>query len=159
VWLAGGSLGADGVRVLAPRALLPELRARAGLRELTPDEREVLRIEAGIPAFGAELSDRTFPQEAHLEHAFSLSKGCYVGQEIVARIASRGAVNRSLVRLRTRALVAAGAEIRAGDVAVGQVTSSALSPASGPIALGYVKVAAATAGAVVAIDGVAGEIV
>ena len=159
LWLGGGSLGSDGLRVLAPRALLPRLRAALALPELAPEVVDVLRIEAAIPALGRDLSARSFPQEARLERAFSLSKGCYVGQEIVARIASRGAVNRLLVKLRTRELVPPGAEIRVADTVVGQVTSSAVSSASGPIALGYVRVADARAGVSVAVGAIPGEIV
>lgn len=158
LFVAGGSLAEEGVRVLAPRPLLPRLRAALALPELAPDAVEALRIEAAIPALGRDVGARNFPQEARLERAFSLSKGCYVGQEIVARIASRGAVNRLLVKLRTRERVEPGAEIRVGDTAVGHVTSSAISAASGPIALGYVRVADAAAGAVVQIGAVAGEI-
>lgn len=156
--VGGGSLGDEGLRVIASRAYGPKLRDALALPELAADAVEVLRIEAAIPALGSDVTPRNFPQEARLERAFSLSKGCYVGQEIVARIASRGAVNRLLVKLRTRELVAPGAEIRVGDTAVGQVTSSALSRASGPIALGYVKIAEARPGVEVAIGGVAGEI-
>jgi folate-binding protein YgfZ len=159
IFLAGGSLGEAGLRVLAPRALLPRLRAALALPELSDEAAEVLRIEAAIPKPGSELTVRSFPQEARLERAFSLTKGCYVGQEIVARIASRGAVNRLLVKLRTRERVAPGAEIRAADTSVGQVTSSAVSSASGPIALGYVRVADARAGVRVSIGAISGEIV
>jgi folate-binding protein YgfZ len=158
LWLAGGSLDPDGVRALAPRALLPELRRALALPELAEDAAEALRIELAIPALGVDVGARNFPQEARLEHALSLKKGCYIGQEIVARIASRGAVNRRLVKLTTRARVAPGAEIRVGGTVVGEVTSSAVSPASGAIALGYVRVAEAVAGQAVDVGGVAGEI-
>jgi len=157
--IAGGSLGDDGLRVLVPRAALGRVRVALALPELSREAAEVLRIEAAIPALGRDLTTRNFPQEARLERAFSLSKGCYVGQEIVARIASRGAVNRLLVKLRTRELVAPGAEIRVGDTVAGQVTSSAVSAASGPIALGYVRVAEARAGVQVSVGASAGEIV
>jgi folate-binding protein YgfZ len=157
--LAGGSLGHDGLRVIARRGPLARLRKALGLPELSAEQVEVLRIEAAIPKLGVDVSARHFPQEARLEHAFSLAKGCYVGQEIVARIASRGAVNRLLVKLRTRAPVAPGAEIRVADTVSGQVTSSAVSAASGPISLGYVRVADARAGVAVSVGGIAGEIV
>ena len=156
--VGGGSLGEEGLRVIASRAFLPRLREALALPELSLEAIEVLRIEAAIPELGSDVTPRNFPQEARLERAFSLSKGCYVGQEIVARIASRGAVNRLLVKLRTRELVAPGAEIRVADTAVGQITSSALSSVSGPIALGYVKVAEARPGVEVSIGSVAGEI-
>ena len=159
VWIAGGSLGDEGLRVLSPRALLPALRAELALPELAQEQIEALRIEAAIPKLGSDLTPRNFPQEARLEHAFSLAKGCYVEQEIVARIASRGAVNRLLVKLRTRALVAPGSEIRLADTVVGQVTSSATSLSSGPIALGYVRVGDARAGVELQIGTTRGEIV
>ena len=125
--VAGGSLGDDGGRVIAKRSTLPALREALALPELSAESIEALRIEAAIPALGRDVTARNFPQEARLERAFSLAKGCYVGQEIVARIASRGAVNRLLVKLRTRELVAPETEIRVGDTVVGQVTSSAIS--------------------------------
>ena len=158
LWLAGGSLGGEGVRVLAPRALLPRLRETLALPELAVDAAEALRIELALPALGRDVGPRNFPQEARLEHSLSLAKGCYIGQEIVARISSRGAVNRLLVKLATRAAVAPGDEIRVADTVVGLVTSSAVSPASGPIALGYVRVAEARVGQAVEVGGVAGEI-
>jgi len=159
IWIGGGSLGEEGVRVLLPRPLLQQLRAALALPALAPTAAEVLRIEAGIPALGLDVTARNFPQEARLERAFSLSKGCYVGQEIVARIASRGAVNRLLVKLHTREPVAPGAEIRVLDTVVGQVTSSAVSSASGPIALGYVRTADARAGVRIAVGAIPGEII
>lgn len=159
IWIAGGSLGDEGLRVLAPRTSLPRLRAELALPELSAEAADVLRIEAAIPKLGSDITSRNFPQEARLERAFSLSKGCYVGQEIVARIASRGAVNRLLVKLRTRALVAPGAEIRLADTVVGQVTSSAVSSASGAIALGYVRVADSGAGTQLEVGASHGEIV
>jgi folate-binding protein YgfZ len=158
LWIAGGSLDSAGLRAIAPRALLPELARALALPELSDDAAEALRIELALPALGIDVGPRNFPQEAGLEYALSLKKGCYIGQEIVARIASRGAVNRRLVKLATRARVVPGAEIRVGDTVVGQITSSALSPASGPIALGYVRVAEARAGQIVDVAGVAGEI-
>ncbi len=159
VLLGGGSLGSDGVRVFAERPVLARVRAALALPELSAEMIEVLRIEAALPKLGVDVSARNFPQEARLEHAFSLSKGCYVGQEIVARIASRGAVNKLLVKLRTREPVAPGAEIRVGDTVSGQVTSSAVSAASGPIALGYVRVADARPGASVTVGASPGQIV
>jgi len=102
---------------------------------------EVLRIEAGVPRLGAELHDGVFPDEARLESAISRSKGCYTGQEIVARLYSRGAVNHLLVGLRFEAPspppVDAGLE--AGDKQTGEVTSACLSPAAGAIGLGFVR--------------------
>ena len=103
---------------------------------------EAARITAGLPRNGAELNERTIPAETGLVPvAASLTKGCYVGQELVARIDSRGHVNRHLRRLAIDGSVPpAGAELVAADKPVGQITSAALSALSGhPVALGYVR--------------------
>jgi folate-binding Fe-S cluster repair protein YgfZ len=68
-----------------------------------------------------------------------VEKGCYLGQEIVARVDSRGAVKRLLVQIRTERLVSPGAMISSDEVGSGEVTSAVVSPASGPLALGYVR--------------------
>jgi tRNA-modifying protein YgfZ len=159
LWLAEGGVTREGLRVIAPRAALPELERALALPALDPGAAEVLRIDAAIPALGSDVTPRNFPQEARLERAISFNKGCYVGQEIVARIASRGAVNRVLVKLRTGARVSPGAPVAVDGVASGQVTSSAESAATGPIALAYVKVEQAAPGQRVAIGDVAGEVI
>ena len=102
---------------------------------------EVLRVEAGIPALGAELDEEVLPPEARLDHAISTSKGCYVGQEIVARLRARGQVNQLLVGLALPAESAAvvGAELSAGGREIGEITSLVESPSEGKIALGYVR--------------------
>lgn len=103
---------------------------------------EVLRIEAGTPLLGAELDEEVFPDEARLDAAISRTKGCYTGQEIVARLYSRGAVNHLLVGLRFEGEKAPAAEapLFAGGRATGEVTSACLSPSLGPIGLGYARV-------------------
>jgi len=158
VWLGEGELGPEGLRAIAARAVAGELAARLALPALSDADAEVLRIDAAIPALGRDVGPRNFPQEARLERAVSFKKGCYVGQEIVARIASRGAVNRVLVKLATERPVAPGAEVSADGVVVGEVTSSAESLATGAIALAYVKVDKAVVGQRVAVSGVSGEV-
>lgn len=116
----------------------PVLEARAGSPE---DEVEVRRIEGGLPRYGVDVSEDAFPFEANLEAAISYTKGCYIGQEVVARAHARGHANRRLVGLRLAGPgpVTPGAAV--SSVArpdAGQVTSSAVSPAFGPIALAYV---------------------
>jgi folate-binding protein YgfZ len=103
---------------------------------------EMLRIEAGIPLYGRDMTDETMPIEANLEHAVSYTKGCYIGQEVVARLESRGHVNRKLVGLLLKgtALPASGATIVAADREVGWITSMTYSPARQQnIALGYLR--------------------
>ncbi|HKC49797.1 MAG TPA: glycine cleavage T C-terminal barrel domain-containing protein [Myxococcota bacterium] len=158
LWLAGGSVSAEGLRALAPREIAAELARALALPPLDDAAAEVLRIAAAIPALGRDVTPRNFPQEARLERAISFTKGCYVGQEIVARIASRGAVNRVLVQLRTDALVAPGASVSVDGVSAGQVTSSAESAATGALALAYLKIEYARPGQRVAIDAVGGEV-
>ncbi len=117
---------------------------------------ECRRIEAGTPRFGFELDESVLPAEARLEAAVSESKGCYTGQEVVARMRSRGRVGHLLVGLRFAGerLPAAGASLALsgedgaagpGPV-VGEVTSAVLSPECGAIGLGFVRAQHAEAG-------------
>ncbi|MHB8506726.1 MAG: CAF17-like 4Fe-4S cluster assembly/insertion protein YgfZ [Acidimicrobiales bacterium] len=106
-------------------------------RRLGEDEWEAERIAAGVPVMGAELTERTIPAETGLVPlTVNFTKGCYTGQELVARIDSRGGnVPRHLRLLRSGRPLEAGAELTAGGKVVGAVTSA--SPI-GPVALGYV---------------------
>ena len=100
----------------------------------------MMRIEAGIPAFGVELAEDTLPDEARIEHAISVTKGCYTGQEVIARLRSRGGVKHKLVGLRGQGFPAPGARIERPDgKRTGELTSTASSElAGGEIALGFV---------------------
>jgi folate-binding protein YgfZ len=101
----------------------------------------VLRIEAGVPRYGIDFSEDNLLLEVGIDHAVSFTKGCYLGQEVVERIRSRGHVNKKLVGLLVAATepLTAGDLILAGDKEIGQVTSSTRSPAlKTTIALGYV---------------------
>jgi folate-binding protein YgfZ len=101
---------------------------------------EAVRIERGRPRFGIELDESTMPQEAGIHaRAVSYSKGCYVGQETVARLYWKGKPNRHLRGLRLSEAVAPGAMLRLGDKEVGTVGSVALSPRHGPIALALLR--------------------
>jgi folate-binding protein YgfZ len=103
---------------------------------------DALRVEAGIPWYGTELTDRTLPMEVGLEDAISLNKGCYRGQEIVARVMHRGSLDRALggVAIDGEQVPARGAEVQAQGVQVGRVTSAVSSPALGrPLALAILK--------------------
>jgi len=115
---------------------------------------EIRRIEAGIPLLGIDMDDSHLPLEAGLDSAISFTKGCYIGQEYVVRLAHRGHLNRKLTGLALSGPVIpeAGSEIRgaapdhpADEKEVGRVTSAAFSPGLGhAIALGYVQTAFAT---------------
>src|SRR3954449_4512784 len=101
---------------------------------------DVLRIEHGRPRYGVDLDDSVIPQEAGLnERAVSFTKGCYVGQETVARLHWRGKPNRHLRGLRLSAPAPSGTPLRLGDREVGRLASVALSPVHGPIALAIVR--------------------
>lgn len=107
---------------------------------------DFLRIEHGRPRFGRELTGDYIPLEADLWDDVSFNKGCYTGQEIIARMESRGQLAKKMIKLRFAAPVAAGAEVLAGGRKAGSVTSVAVGP-DGPIGLGYVKTAVLDAGA------------
>src|SRR3954469_1241836 len=97
---------------------------------------EVLRVESGRPRWGLDLDDGVIPQEAGLnERAVSFTKGCYVGQETVARLHYRGKPNRHLRRLRLAEPAEPGTPIHLGEREVGRVGSASMSPRLGPIAL------------------------
>ncbi len=158
-WLGGGAFApwsSAGVRVLGPAESLHELRG--AFPELAQDAAEILRVEIGAPRYGVDVGPRNVPLEARLDAAISETKGCYVGQEIIARLISRGAVNRFLVRLSTDERVMPGATIRSGTTRVGSVTSAVVSPASGPLALGYVRRAESGPGTRLEIEGVAATV-
>ena len=101
---------------------------------------EVLRVERGVPRYGADMDERTIPLEANLERALHYQKGCYIGQEVIARATFRGHMNRRLVGLLLgKAHPAPRTELFLGDKKVGFVTSVVHSERLGQeIALGYV---------------------
>jgi len=111
----------------------------------TPADAEsirVVRLEHAKPRYGEDIFDTTLPQETQQTHALNFNKGCYIGQEIVERIRSRGHVNRLLVGLRIDATEApaAGSKLSVDSSEVGEITSAAFSPALGKVvALGYVR--------------------
>jgi folate-binding protein YgfZ len=120
----------------ALRAALEE----AGAVPVSEAAVECLRVERGRPRYGIDLDDTVIPQEAGLnERAVSFTKGCYVGQETVARLYYRGKPNRQLRGLRLSAPAEPGEELGFEGRQVGRVTSVAASPRFGPIALAFVR--------------------
>ncbi len=112
----------------------------AGAEPVSEPAADCVRIEQGRPRYGIDLDDSVIPQEAGLnERAVSFTKGCYVGQETVARLFYRGKPNRHLRGLRSDAPLEPGTELRYEDKPAGRVTSVAVSPRFGPIALGFVR--------------------
>jgi len=114
--------------------------AALGARWVGLDAQEILRVEAGLPRYGVDMSDETILLETGLDHAVSFSKGCYLGQEVIERIHSRGHVNRKLsgLLLDGHNAAARGDAVLVDGKEVGRVTSSVLSPKlHRPIALAY----------------------
>jgi tRNA-modifying protein YgfZ len=137
----------DGYEVFVPLTSAEALRAKLqsiGVAEGTRETWEIARVESGRPEWGIDMDDSTLPQEANFDElgAISYTKGCYIGQETVARVHFRGHVNRFLRRLRfvTRPAPPKGAELvdETGKV-IGDIRSSALSPRYGGVALGMVR--------------------
>jgi len=112
----------------------------AGAERVEQDAVEVVRVEAGTPRYGTDLDDSVIPEEAGLnERAVSFTKGCYVGQETVARLHYKGKPNRHLRGLRLSAPLDPGAELRLDGRLVGHLTSSVISPTRGPIGLALLR--------------------
>src|SRR5918996_5024565 len=129
-----------GVDVFVPAESKAVVAAELGVPEVDEAAAEIVRVERGRPRYGAELDDGVIPQEAGLnERAVSFTKGCYLGQETVARLFYRGKPNRHLRGLRLSEPVASGAELRLGERVVGRLASSVVSPVHGPIALALVR--------------------
>jgi folate-binding protein YgfZ len=123
----------------ATEELTRALRDRGAARA-SEDAAEIVRVEHGRPRYGIDLDKTVIPQEAGLnERAVSFTKGCYVGQETVARLYYKGKPNRHLRGLRLSAPAEPGAELRLGERSVGRLTSSVLSPSHGPIGLALVR--------------------
>lgn len=158
-WVAAGGVvallerayGIPGVELLVPADALEALAARlveAGAPEVTAiDAVEALRVAMGRPAPGSELTADYSPLEVEMDWACSEKKGCYTGQEIIARQRTYDKVTRTLVGLRSEQMLEAGAPLLSEGREVGKITSVARHPATGtPIALAVVKRPANTPG-------------
>jgi folate-binding protein YgfZ len=160
--LAGDAwlLSVPGTAAAVVRARL--LAAGAGrLVSASFDTLEILRVEAGLPAADRELTEDRNPWEARLDDAISLAKGCYVGQEVIARLNTYRKVARLLVRLESDGAgpFPIGAEVASGGEILGAVTSSAVVPdgAGRAIGLAYVRDEDAVAGRRVSVATPAGS--
>jgi folate-binding protein YgfZ len=149
-------IGLDGFEIIFPMEARAGLWRRAVELGAMPgglDAWDIARIEAGRPEWGIDIDDSTIPQEANFDelHAISYTKGCYTGQETVARVHFRGHVNRHLRGLSytDASSIPRGAQLMGdADKVVGDVRSSAISPRSGGIALAMVRREIAPGGAV-----------
>ncbi|MBI3182414.1 MAG: folate-binding protein YgfZ [Myxococcales bacterium] len=136
--------GAPSVDLLVPRASLERVFGRlleAFGRPMGFDALEMVRVEHGVPRHGQDTGEATLPLEAGLERAISYQKGCYIGQEVIARATFRGQVSRKLAGLLLGELAPApGTGLLAGGKKVGWLTSVVRSPKMGQqVALGYVQ--------------------
>jgi len=136
------------------QALQDALQKSGGIA-VSPATLELLRIASGIPRYGQDIRERDLPQETEQNRALHFSKGCYIGQEIVERIRSRGNVHRKFTGFEIQGeLPAPGAKIEADGKEVGEITSAASLPLgneSRKLALGYIRREAATPGKTVRI--------
>lgn len=140
-------LAPDGVELFGPRSALEALWsplsdavAQVGGRIAGRRALEIVRVERGVPRYGADMTEDNLAQETGLSEALSFDKGCYLGQEVVARIHFRGHVNRCLRGLRFGdGRPESGAELFSEEKSVGRVTSAVESPELGAIGLGYVR--------------------
>lgn len=157
-------LGADTFAVWGPRAAVVQLGAEleaGGAVRAGDDVYDVLRIEAGQPRYGREIGEQYIPLEANLWADVSFNKGCYIGQEIIARMESRGKQARMLAGLRLEAPVKLSGDpvqVEHNGAAAGHVSSATVSPALGPIALAFLKPAAAAPGTPVDVRAAAGPV-
>jgi folate-binding protein YgfZ len=133
----------DGIDVICPAEDADAVRGWLVARGAVPVSEaaaEVLRVEAGRPRFGVDIDDTTIPQEAGLnDRAVSFTKGCYVGQETVARLFYKGKPNRHLRGLRLSGPAATGDALRLGEREVGRVGTVVDAPGLGPVALALVR--------------------
>ena len=140
VLLVATDVGVDLVVDAEQTAQLAAALRERGAVDVDEDAVEALRVQHGRPRYGIDIDDTTIPQEAGLNaRAVSFTKGCYVGQETVARLYYRGKPNRHLRGLRLSGPVARGAELRLGEKVVGKVGTVVQADGIGPIALAVVR--------------------
>ncbi len=133
---------------------------KRGVAPVTQEALEILRVESGRPRFGREMTRETIPQEAGVnERAVSFTKGCYIGQETVARLHYKGKPNRHLRGLRLSQAADAGSVVSLGERELGKVGTAVLSPVHGPIALAILRREAEPGAEVLVGGGVTAEVV
>lgn len=137
--------GVTGIRIFVPlshRASLLARLAELGIPQASDNDVKMVRLENGKARYGEDISERYLVQETQRLSAVSFNKGCYLGQEIVERVRSRGQVHRLLtpVHIRTTEPPPAGTKLRNSDKEAGEITSAAFSPALGEVvALAYLR--------------------
>jgi folate-binding protein YgfZ len=140
VRLVATDAGADLVGTTAALEAVGEQLVARGAETASEAAAEILRVESARPAFGAEMGNETIPQEAGInERVVSFDKGCYVGQETVARLHFKGKPNRHLRRLSAAEPMPPGAPVVRGEKQVGTIGTSVISPSRGPLALAILR--------------------
>jgi folate-binding protein YgfZ len=136
----GTDLGVDLIVPADRSDALEGLLRDAGIAGVSEEAAEIVRVESGRPRFGIDMGPETMPAEAGIvERAVNFEKGCYIGQEPVARLHYRGKPNRSLRGLRLSAPAVGGDALLLGEKEVGAIGTACLSPAEGAIALAIVR--------------------
>jgi folate-binding protein YgfZ len=153
-----GLQGAPAVSLWVSASIAPHLRerllAREGVRPVGQEALDVLRVEAGLPRFGVDYGPDNFPQETGIAEAVSYTKGCYLGQEVVARIHYRGGVQKELRRLVFEGEARPGSVLSFEGREAGAATTVVRSPVSGKrIGLGIVHKRAAEPGTRLEVEG------
>jgi folate-binding protein YgfZ len=171
LWLiAKPELAESGCELIVPTAIVDSLKTAIlregnslGLVEIFQEARNILRLEAGIPWYGEDMDENRYPMEARLETAISLTKGCYVGQEVVSKAIHIGGVSKLLMGLRINqpAVPAKNTRVLNDDgTQIGTITSAVFSPRfEHPIALAYLKSKFALPGEVCQVEADDGETV
>ena len=133
-------VGVDLIVNAEDAATLENALASAGAVRVSDEAAEIIRVESGRPRFGVDIGSEHMPAEAGIvERAVNFEKGCYIGQEPVARLHYRGKPNRTLRGLRLSAPGSHGDALLLGDREVGAIGTACLSPAHGPIAIAIVR--------------------
>ena len=151
-WIAQvNSTGSEGFSIFTPTDEKSDLIAQlesAGAVEADAESADVVRLEHGKPRYGLDITEAHIPQETQQMHALHFSKGCYLGQEIVERVRSRGHVNKMLAALEIEGEEepVTGTKVQSAGKDVGEITSAAFSPSQGKVvALAIVRVDALAA--------------
>jgi folate-binding protein YgfZ len=140
VRLISTEVGVDVLCEAENREAVWQTLTESGAQQVGESAVELLRVERGLPRFGLDIDESTIPEEAGLnERAVSFTKGCYVGQETVARLHYRGKTNRQLRGLRLSSAIASGESLQLDGRTVGTLGSSVLSPTFGPIGLALLR--------------------
>ena len=152
---------ASGFTLFVPTAEKSAVTASLGVAEASDDEARTVRIEQGRPRYGEEITEKYLVQETGLMQAVSFTKGCYLGQEIVERVRSRGQVHKQLrsVEIDADQPLEPGTKLTANGAEAGEIVSSAFSPALGrTVAMAYMRTPFADAGTEVNAEAASGRV-